>query len=152
MKKIISIILYTLITIQLFSQTAYKNFQKYQYFRQRLRDDFVIVDSTNRQGTNIPASSRNRWGGWLEYTENPMIESFLPYMELLATEYAVNKKYGLDNTRTLNELSYLLFKTIREYIRPANSLDIDFSELPNNLYFLIIENNNKIYTEKIIKK
>ncbi len=108
MKKILSIFFFYIIIVQLYSQTPYKNYQKYQYLRERLRNDFVIVDNTNRQGTNIPANSRNRWGGWLDYGENTMIECIFPYMTLLATEYAKNKKYGLNNTQTLNELSYLL--------------------------------------------
>lgn len=107
-KTTLILFLLLFIVIEISAQTPYKNYQKYKYFRQRLRNDFMIVDANNSQGSNIPAGSRNRWGGWLDYGENTMIECFLPYMELLSTEYAVNKKYGLNNTQTLNELSYLL--------------------------------------------
>lgn len=118
------------------AQTPLENIDKYNYLRDRLRNDFTIVDATNRQGTNIPASKRNFWGGTLDYGQNPAISGISTYLMLLATEYAVNEKYNFDNTLILNELSYLLLaierldlnaeKFFRAEINNINTNSIDF--------------------------
>ncbi len=113
MKKLFLILLIFISISTLFSQSPVENQKKYDYFRQRLRDDFVVVDPTNRQGTNIPVAVRNEYGAWLGYGENTYRDCIAVYMMLLSTEYAKNKKYGLDNTLTLNELSYLLIAVER---------------------------------------
>jgi hypothetical protein len=43
------------------SQTLEQNLKKYWYFRERLKNDFMVVDNNNAQVTNIPASSRSKF-------------------------------------------------------------------------------------------
>jgi len=72
MKKYIILFFFAIIITTVFSQTPKLNFDKYNYFRYRLINDFVIVDTENRQGTNIPAGKLFQYGGSLSSGENPM--------------------------------------------------------------------------------
>lgn len=174
MKKIFIFLLIFISFSELFGQSPLLNLRKYIYLRERLRSDFMIIDSTNRQGTNIPAGSRNRWTSWLSYTENPMIECISPYMILLATEYASNKKFGLDYSQTLNELSYLLlaveridlnaekfFRAEKAGLDPQDSnfwTKVDIYKKPEDLNGFFLRNdidadvNNKKDTNRIYYK
>jgi hypothetical protein len=79
----------------------------YQQYRQRLRQKFVVVDScVENQGVNIPAISichKTNTTEWGDANSN-----LSHYLSLLATEYAVNKKNGTENRRTLSEILYTM--------------------------------------------
>lgn len=108
MKQFFVIFFNFFLIINLFGQSFNQNYYKYKYLRNRLREDFEIIDSNNSLGSNIPACIRNFYGNQLAYGQNPMIESICPYMITLATEYSFNKKYNIDNSQTLKELRNLL--------------------------------------------
>lgn len=96
---------------EIFCQTPAQNFQKYQYYRQRLVNDYMLVGDCD--GCSVPANIRGRtstpnfkasnvlnWGdatielGW--------------YISVLATEYKVFTMQGQSTSETIKELYYAL--------------------------------------------
>jgi hypothetical protein len=124
MKKIlILIILLCCQVMLLFSQTEYINLQKYWFYRQRLRNNFVVVSSSDEPGTNIPID--------LIYTKDTLgITPFLSiddgnemldeYISMLITEYRLLKNNSQDATQTAHELYYAL-KAVNRLDRTAES-------------------------------
>lgn len=88
------------------SQTPGLNREKYDIYRGRLLDGFMVSSPGNEPGTNIPASVRNiynrqmRWGDATINLSN--------YMAVLATEYALQKREGEPAGQTLKELHFAL--------------------------------------------
>ncbi len=88
------------------AQNPLLNAEKYQTYRERLLHGFMVSNSCNAPGTNIPASLRNirnrqmRWGDATINLSN--------YMAVLATEFARLQKQGLPTEETLKELHYAL--------------------------------------------
>ncbi len=116
MKKIqIFLIIFFTNSSFVFSQGTEHNLEKYWYYRQRLKNQFMVVSANNEQGTNIPAIDRK--GVW-NNTYNTLYASKLAwgddngnlpyYIGMLATEYRLLKDYGQDYNETLNELVYAL--------------------------------------------
>ncbi|MEA3443907.1 MAG: T9SS type A sorting domain-containing protein [Bacteroidota bacterium] len=100
------------------SQTLEANLQKYWYYRERLKNDFMVVDNNNAQGTNIPAGRRYVD----EYNETVLkwgdAEGYLGmYMMVLATEYKLLKDNQQDYSETLQELKNALhaFERLDKY-------------------------------------
>jgi len=111
LKKYTCLVLFIIIAgIQLYAQTGKDNLNKYWLYRDRLRKYFVVVDPNDGFGTNIPF--------WLTKNCNPSSgitlntgdgnDALQSYIGMLATEYALLKKYGLDYSVTRNELLYAL--------------------------------------------
>jgi len=94
----------------LYAQTPQENLDKYWLYRERLRKYFVVVDPNNNFGTNIPFMYRSTNGSDESafLTTGDGNDGLQYYIGMLATEYAVFKKFDLDYTQTRNELLYAL--------------------------------------------
>ncbi len=114
MNKFIFIIAFILNTLNLYSQNIEQNLKKYWYYRSRLKEKFVYINSGNEKGSNIPVEIFGEFE--LEPNTAPVYAYYfgdgngnLPYyIGMLATEYRLLKDYGQDYTQTLNELIYAL--------------------------------------------
>ncbi len=115
MKHFISFLLLVNYITLLNAQNTEVNLEKYWYYRQKLKSDFIVVSPGNEPGTNIPASER--YGSYDQdhniYKENKISwgdgnANLQYYIAVLATEYRLLKDYGEDYTQTLNELVYAL--------------------------------------------
>lgn len=123
MKKTILLITLAAITCSLgLSQSLEQNLKKYWYYRDRLKSDFMVVDNNNGQGTNIPASLRNKkedaQGVMQTYLEWGDAEAYLgQYVMVLATEYKLLKDNEQDYSETLQELKNALnaFERLDKY-------------------------------------
>ena len=112
-KYLLSFLLLFFTLIQLRAQSGKDNLNKYWLYRDRLRKYFVVVDPNDGFGTNIPF-------GWNSKTNSATQEALASgdgndglqyYIGMLATEYALMKKYGIDEAKmsqTRNELMYAL--------------------------------------------
>lgn len=88
---------------------AYKNLEKYWYYRYRLVNDFLKVGG--ECGESIPAQLRIR-----DYPDNRAnklqwgdgTQSLGHYIGVLATEYRLLQMYGMDLKRTMHELHFAL--------------------------------------------
>lgn len=110
MNKIIPILIFSPLLLVntpiLNAQSPELNFRKYQIYRERLINGFMVSSSGNEPGTNIPASIRNeqkhqmRWGDATINLSN--------YMAVLATEYQLRKKNDLPLDQTVEELHNVL--------------------------------------------
>lgn len=86
----------------LFAQSPELNFSKYQIYRDRLLDDFMVSSNHNEAGTNIPASLRNKKTGQIRWGDATI--NLSNYMAMLATEYKLFKINNLPVKQTLIEL------------------------------------------------
>ncbi len=112
MKKIIVFIALCIVTLATNAQDCRSNMDKYWYYRQRLRDNFMVVSpDVDMFGNNLPASVR-------ELDVNGNIKAIhwddnnanLPhYLCVLATEYRLLKNNGQDYSETLKELLYVMY-------------------------------------------
>jgi hypothetical protein len=84
------------------AQTSELNFEKYQTYRNRLLNDFMVSSSGNELGTNIPASIRNRYTHQMRWGDATI--NLSNYMAVLATEYKLFKLKGLPLDQTIFEL------------------------------------------------
>jgi hypothetical protein len=110
MKKALLILSFVIFCINSNAQNIQHNLEKYWYYRQRLKTDFLVVSSYNSQGTNLPAMAR---GGYID-NDGQFRETSLSwgdgnsgiqyYIGMLATEYRLLKDYGQDCNETLNDL------------------------------------------------
>ncbi len=91
---------------ELFSQTPELNRQKYWHYRDRLRNEFMVVSSGNEQGTNIPAVKRVPETLTLDWNDGNVNMSH--YLSILATEYRLLKNRKQDYSQTIHELFYAL--------------------------------------------
>jgi hypothetical protein len=104
---IIIVIIEALLTIRVEAQSTQQNLNKYWYYRQRLRDYFVVVDPNDGFGTNIPFSNI------LKKTPNDVIKmgggdgngAMQHYIGVLATEYRLLADNGqtVEAANTKNE-------------------------------------------------
>jgi hypothetical protein len=107
MKKYIIILLYLLVPIGAIAQSTSENLQKYWYYRERLRQNFVVVSANNEPGSNIPADYISLSKNEIGWDDGNM--SLSHYIAVLATEYRLLKDYGQTNYQTtINELYYAL--------------------------------------------
>lgn len=121
---------------QLFSQTDEINLEKYWKFRNDFVQKFIKIGPN--QGESLPAGSIEPLGcfdndsdpnnyaeyGKMQWGDGMIRHGF--YLRLLATEYALKKKYGQDPQGTLNELYYALYA--------INRLDRDAEPSLDNIY------------------
>lgn len=87
----------------LYAQTAALNFGKYQTYRKRLLNDFMVSSSGNELGTNIPASIRNEYTRQMRWGDATI--NLSNYMAVLATEYSLYKHNNIPVEQTLIELN-----------------------------------------------
>lgn len=128
MRKIIGIIAMCVFCLNnIHAQTPQQNLEKYWLYRDRLDKYFVLIDAnTNKIGTNTPfyynykqwSSEEQNYYHVLSTGDGNHQMQF--YIGMLATEYALLKRYGQDYTKTRNQLLYAL-KTIQRYDRYAES-------------------------------
>jgi hypothetical protein len=95
------------------SQNLEQNLKKYWYYRDRLKNDFMVVDNNNGQGTNLPAARRyeeeDAQGNIQTYLKWGDSERHLGmYVAVLATEYRLLKDNNHDVSETLQELENAL--------------------------------------------
>ena len=60
----------------------------------------------------------------------------------------INSNFEVSSIRVIDFVG----KTHFYQSEPKEAVQIDFIDLPNGIYLLIIETNNQTYSEKIIKK
>ena len=79
----------------------------YDRYRDRLRNDFIIIDScVENQGVNIPATGINYSENRMEWSDANSNMSH--YFSILATEYAILNKQGKPTLQTRSEILYAL--------------------------------------------
>ncbi|MDA3930428.1 MAG: T9SS type A sorting domain-containing protein, partial [Prolixibacteraceae bacterium] len=144
MKRIITFLLFIAMVMNMFGQANdAANLEKYWYYRQRLKDNFLFLSNTNEAGSNIPVDrivpNVQYVNGNVEVAEIQEIEwddcnGALPYyIMLLATEYKLLKKYAYAipaNTtaaaQTLSELN--------NAIKALKRLDLEVDGVINGVY------------------
>ena len=121
MKKTLSLIIFIFSFCSMVSQDILHNLEKYWYFRDRQKAEFVIIDNPDLPGTNIPF--RRLTGVFVKNNGQTKFGWYAPggpgvngidgpmgtYLALLATEYRLLKDYGQDYSQTLIELYYALY-------------------------------------------
>ncbi len=136
MKKHLLIITFIIFYTNSEAQNIQHNLEKYWHYRQRLKDEFIVVSSNNSKGTNLPAMTR---GGSIDQNTGQFSEASLSftdgnggiqyYIGMLATEYRLLKDYGQDYSETLNELVFALRAverldlTAESYYRPTHNIN-----------------------------
>ena len=109
----LTILFLFLLNISMSGQGIEHNLEKYWYYKQRLEERFMVVSSTNEQGTNKPlARIGYRWNSDFLFWGDGNGESQY-YLGVLSTEYKLLKEYGQDYTNTLNKLAYALMAVDR---------------------------------------
>lgn len=95
-----------------------KAHHRYWYYRHRLQNDFMVKNTVNPQGTNIPASIRGEYGdAVLKWGDATIDLGF--YIGVLATEY----KLLMDNGRNV-EARFTLHD-LRAALLALNRLDVE---------------------------
>lgn len=126
----------TLLTSISFSQTDALNLDKYWKFRKDFVERFIkigpLIGESLPAGSIKPGGCRDNLGtpndtqyGSMHWGDGMIRHGF--YLRLLASEYALKKKYGLDPTGTLNELYYALAAINRLDLNAEPSLDEVYS-------------------------
>ncbi|OFX50256.1 MAG: hypothetical protein A2046_12095 [Bacteroidetes bacterium GWA2_30_7] len=111
MKSIILALSLLIITSSIKSQNYDLNNKKYWLYRERLQY-FVVNDKPEFEGVGCVASERNSWGTQtIAYGQH--IINFGYYLGVLASEYALLKKQGINADSTENELE----NALKSYIR-----------------------------------
>lgn len=118
-----------------YAQTINENLKKYWYYRERLRNNFILISSNyTEEGTNIPADRIN--GNQIDWDDGN--SSLYHYISVLATEYRLLKNYNQEYSQTINELFYVLKSFERldynaeQYYRPGGEkYSTDFNGLYN---------------------
>jgi len=89
------------------AQDQQKNLEKYWRYRQRLRDNFIVVNQyVEKSGTNLPASAIDLNNDIIDWGDaNSGISH---YLSVLATELYLLKNNEQPYTTTLKELYYLM--------------------------------------------
>lgn len=100
------------------SQYNPDNLEKYWYYSQRFKDNFIVISSGDEQGTNIPAMIVKEDGNMDWNDGNSGLQY---YIGMLATEYRLLKDYGLNYQNTLNQLDYAI-KAIERLDREVEAL------------------------------
>ncbi len=103
MKKITILTIFLALYGFTYCQTE-SNLSKYWFYRQRLKDKFILLSPNNEQGTNIPAITID--GNTLRWDDGN--SSFSHYLGILATEYRLLKNNDKNYTQTLRELKWAL--------------------------------------------
>ena len=89
------------------AQNQLENLKKYWCYRDRLRNDFIVVDqNVEHFGVNIPASEIDHTRGEVRWDDGNMNMSH--YLSVLATELWLLKNNNQDYTLTLKELFYAM--------------------------------------------
>ena len=100
----------------MYSQSDVDIAQKYNIYRQRILNEWIIVSPNVEQfGTNIPALDRQinndgkiTWVSWSDGNAN-----YNHWLGILATEYRLLKNNGQDYSETLKMLLYTMFSLER---------------------------------------
>ncbi len=137
MKKYLLVFLFfpSIAFSQITGERIKDNLQKYWNYRERLDKYFVVLDPSNRPGTNIPAAFIK--GNTIDYNDGNGTLQY--YLGLLATEYALLKMNNLDYLQTKNQLKWALNAVDRidlnaeKYFRDNGSVD---SENDLNGFFI----------------
>ncbi|MDH5302081.1 MAG: hypothetical protein OEW58_12035 [Gammaproteobacteria bacterium] len=79
------------------------NLEKYWFYRQRLRNEFIFLSDKDEPGSNLPASIRR--GSMLQWSDAPIM--LAQYISMLATEYALLN--GRDEAAAMMSLRELLW-------------------------------------------
>lgn len=106
MKKFLSITITVFFSVALWGQSQQQNLTKYWRYRERLRQNFVLVsENVEEFGTNIPAVEKMAWKGvsWGDGNSN-----MSHYLSLLTTELYLLKKNDQSYAETLKELYYAM--------------------------------------------
>ncbi len=110
-----------------FAQTPNENILKYQAYRDRLLNDFMVSSSGNEPGTNLPASYRNVYTGVMRWGDATI--NLSSYMAVLATEFRLRKINHLPVDQTLVELNNAV-SAIERLDKHANIFFGDRDALP----------------------
>ncbi len=107
MKKYLAAIMIAFLFIpsEAICQTLEQNLQKYWYYRDRLKTQFMVVDNNNAQGTNIPATRRFEQNGQTILRWGDAEGHLGMYIAVLATEYKLLKDNHQKYDETLQELN-----------------------------------------------
>ena len=130
-----------LLGIQMNAQNTKANLAKYWLYRERLRKYFVVVDADDRSGTNIPFSyvkdsSALTSHDYTKISTGDGNDELQYYIGMLATEYALFKRYGMTDAKeqTRKELLYAL-KAVERLDRDAEgNWDPNFSKDLNGFF------------------
>ncbi len=127
-----------------FSQNIEHNLEKYWYYRERFRRQYIIVDDPNLPGTNLVLSRMNGMIIWHDGTTMFNNGNELPsvstgdalfhhgeYIAVLASEYRLLKDAGQDYSQTLTELYYALYTIERLDLTAESFLRMSVHE-PDN--------------------
>jgi hypothetical protein len=139
MKALLPLLIVFLTSTIAYSQTDQENLDKYWKFRNDYVQKFMKIGPERGEslpaGVIVPLGCRDNLDtindveyGSMSWGDGMIRHGF--YLRLLATEYALKKKYDQDLTGTLNELYYALFAINRLDIRAEKSLD-DIYSIPN---------------------
>ena len=101
---ILLIIVFSSDPFVLHSQTLEKNLERYWFYRDRLKEHFMVCDDNNAQGTNLPATRRYEQGGETILRWGDAETHLGMYISVLATEYKLLKDNHQDYSETLREL------------------------------------------------
>ncbi|MDA3883784.1 MAG: hypothetical protein PF481_10930 [Bacteroidales bacterium] len=132
--KLSCLFIFLLLKNTVFSQNIQENLAKYWLYRDRLDKYFVIVDeNTEKAGTNHPFFYLNK--KWTRTDSNLYHclstgdgnDQMQYYIGMLATEYALLKKYNQDYTKTRNQLLYAL-QSVQRFDKYAESYFRDIGE------------------------
>lgn len=111
MKSVIIVLSLLIITSSIKSQNYDLNNKKYWLYRERLQY-FVVNDNPANEGVGCVASERNSWGAQtIAYGQH--LTNFGYYLGVLASEYALLKKQGINADSTEKELENALNSYIR---------------------------------------
>jgi hypothetical protein len=117
----------------LFSQNPDLNKIKYDHYRKRLLNNFLVSTPDNQPGTNIPASFRDDEKGLISWGDATIFLS--NYISVLATEYRVFKNKNENTKLTLSELYYAMQALERLDISAESFFDHHYiASYPNGFF------------------
>ncbi len=157
--KILTFVILFFITIPIFAQNIEHNLEKYWYYRERFRNEFIIVADPDLPGTNLPflrlpgVIINDKGFTKFTMTEEPAIRNgdatthLASYLALLATEYRLLKNYGQDYSETLTELYYALKTIERLDISAERFLRMNTHDASNEYYHNPLDNNYQAIME-----
>ncbi|MCX6259135.1 MAG: hypothetical protein NTW49_14725 [Bacteroidia bacterium] len=100
------ILIILLMPVIVHSQTPELNRIKYEMYRKRLVDKFMVTGNNNSPGYYIPASFRNEQKGIISWGDATIFLS--NYLAVLSTEYELNKQFPDQCRNTVQELFHTM--------------------------------------------
>ena len=131
MKKIYLFLLLNVCLLgTILAQTSQENLNKYWYYRQRLKDYFVVVDQNDGFGTNIPFAQIKNDANNITMYGGDGNGTMQYYIGVLATEYRLLAENGqtAEAANTKNELKYALNAVNRLDLYAENYFRIDYTQ------------------------